>query len=269
MTEFVAAKTGETEQQWRQFLAYLFAQSSVGKASTGVLSGLTVAQTATASGSVLVSAGAGVVQASTGDGASPLVNPSQVTIDVLGPNPIGAVARNDVVVFDAATASIRAITGTPNAVPTDPTVPTSAIPLARLRHAGSGTRTTIPTSTIDPLITKTTLAMPDVVDTGWVTLSLTGSFYTAGSIAPAARRIGNVVYFRGHLQNVNSTSTFTTFANLPASIPAPSVTTAFPASSNTTVSMGLQVTSGGAVGVYTTSSTAAWTSLAGISYPVG
>jgi hypothetical protein len=45
--------------------------------------------------------------------------------------------------------------GTPNAVPTDPSVPATAVPLARLRHAASAT--TVPASKIDDLREYTSL----------------------------------------------------------------------------------------------------------------
>ena len=153
MAEFIAAKSGETEQQWRQFLAYLFTQVSTGKAATGVLAGLGVTQTTTASGSILVGSGAAVVQAATNDGASPLVNPSQKTVDVFTTNPVSSLPRYDMVVFDAATADIHVIVGTPSATPTDPTVPSSAVKLARLRQIQSGQPNygTIPASIIDDL----------------------------------------------------------------------------------------------------------------------
>lgn len=156
MAVFEYHNAGNTQAQQDEALAYLLAQSTTGKAATGVLSGLGVSQTTTASGSVLVAAGAGVVQAATLDGAGLLVNDSQVTLDVFTANPMSSLPRNDIVVFDRATTSVRVIIGTASSTPADPTVPTSCIPLARLRNAGSAT--TIPTSAIDDLRTFTTLA---------------------------------------------------------------------------------------------------------------
>jgi hypothetical protein len=155
MSVFEYHKAGNSEAQQKAALAYLLAQSSTGKATTGVLSGLTVAQETTASGKVVVAAGAAVAQSAVIDGASMLVNDTQTVLDVLGPNPVGGLPRNDIVVLDRATTGLRVITGTPNAVPTDPTVPATAVPLARLRHAASAT--TIPTSVIDDLRTYTQL----------------------------------------------------------------------------------------------------------------
>jgi hypothetical protein len=153
VTEFILHKAGNTEAQQKKAMAFLLSQASAGLATTGVLTGLGVTQTGTASADVLVAAGSGVSQDTVGNGASVLVNDTQKTLDVLTANPMGATPRNDIVVFDSATTSIRNIVGTPNAVPTDPTVPTTAIPLARLRHAASAT--TVPTAKIDSLIVKT------------------------------------------------------------------------------------------------------------------
>ena len=149
MTEFIAGRSSEAEATWRKYLSYFYAQVSVGKATTGALVGLAVSQTGTASASVLIGAGAGVIQAATNDGASPAINDTQKTLNVLTGAPMGGLARWDVVVFDATTDSIRAITGTPSATPSYPTVPTSCLPLAGLRHAASAT--TIPTAAIDDL----------------------------------------------------------------------------------------------------------------------
>lgn len=155
MTEFIRDKAASTEVQQKKALAFLFAQDSVGLATDGVLTGLVVTQTGTASANVLISAGAGVSQDTVGNGASELVNDTQKTLDILTANPMGATPRNDIVVFDSATTSIRVIVGTPNAVPTDPTVPATAIALARLRHAASAT--TVPTAKIDDIRSFTSL----------------------------------------------------------------------------------------------------------------
>jgi len=154
MTQFIYHKAGNTEAQQKQALAFLLQQDSPGLASDGVLSGLGVSQTATASASVVVAAGSGASQDTVLNGASMLVLDSPFTLDVLGANPVGGLPRNDVVVFDAATVSsgaggVRVLTGVPNASPTDPTVPATAVPLARLRHAASAT--TVPAAKIDDL----------------------------------------------------------------------------------------------------------------------
>lgn len=189
MAEFVAAKSGETEQQWRQFLAYLFAQSSTGKATTGVLTGLGVTQTTTASASVVVGAGAGTVQAATNDGVSPVVTTSAKTLDVLTANPVGGLPRNDIVVWDSASGSSAAIIGTPAATPSDPTVPTSAIPLARIRNAASAT--TIPSSAIDDLRSFTRLA--GVRPTGTLYRRTTDFTLTSGTESTALATVAPAV----------------------------------------------------------------------------
>lgn len=160
MTQFIRDKAAATEAQQKMALSFLFAQDSIGLASDGVLTGLGVFQTTTASASVTVTKGAGVAQDSALNGASLLVNDTDITLDVLTANPVGGLPRNDLVVFDASTISggsggVRVLVGTPNASPTDPTVPATAIPLARLRHAASAT--TVPTAKIDSLRVKTSL----------------------------------------------------------------------------------------------------------------
>jgi hypothetical protein len=161
VTEFEYLNAGNTEAQDKLATAYLLRQVSQGKAKTGVLSGLAVSQTTTASTDVLVDAGAAVVQSAVLDGASVLVNDTQKTLPILtGANVMGAVPRNDIVVFDALTAAVTFIKGTPNAVPTDPTVPTNSIALARLRHAASAT--TVPAAKIDDLRVYTGLGVGTV-----------------------------------------------------------------------------------------------------------
>ena len=160
MTQFVYQKAAVTEAQQKLALSFLLAQDSAGLATDGVLTGLAVAQTTTASVSVAVGKGAGVAQDSVLNGASMLVLDTDLTLDVLTANPVGGLPRNDLVVFDAATLSsgtggVRAVIGTPNASPSDPAVPATAVPLARLRHAASAT--TIPTAKIDDLRVRTGL----------------------------------------------------------------------------------------------------------------
>jgi hypothetical protein len=163
---------GLSEAQLRLLFSHLFKQDSTGLATDGVMDGLGVAQTTTASASVVVSAGFGVSQDSVLNGVAPLVLDTDLTMDVLVANPVGGLPRNDIVVFDSATLAsgtggVRAITGTPNASPTDPTVPPTAVPLARLRHAASAT--TVPAAKIDDLRTFTSLVQP----TGtWVSATL-------------------------------------------------------------------------------------------------
>ena len=152
MTEFKIG-AGTSEDQLQQYFAYLFAQSTTGTATTGVLTGLSVVQTATASANVLVNIGAAVSQTSLTAGAEVMLNNAQKSLDVLTSNPMGAVARNDLVVFNPATAAIELVVGTPNVTPTDPTPPTGSVLLARLAHTASAT--TVPTSRITDLRTIT------------------------------------------------------------------------------------------------------------------
>ena len=156
MTWFEYHNAGNSEAQQLQAASFLFVQDSVGKATTGVLVGLGVAQTTTASASVVVSAGAGIVQAATLDGASLVGDVQDNTIDVLTGSPMGSVPRNDIVVADRATGSIRVIVGTANVTPTDPSVPSSAIKLARIRNAANAT--SVPSSAIDDLRVFTRVA---------------------------------------------------------------------------------------------------------------
>jgi hypothetical protein len=157
VTEFENHRDGNSAAQQKLALAHLFQQSSstsIGLARNGVISGLTVSQTASASGSVVIDQGSCVVQTSVLSGASQLVSDTDKTLDVLTANPVGSLARNDLIVFDRTGGSsggpaIRAIVGTPNASPSDPSVPSGAFRLARLRHAAFAT--TVPTAKIDDL----------------------------------------------------------------------------------------------------------------------
>lgn len=158
MTFFEYHNAGSTEQAQMQATAFLLAQDTVGKAKNGVLSGLGVTQTPTATSSIIVGAGAGVIQAATLDGASIVGDVQDSVIDVLGPSPVVGNPRNDIVVADRATGSIRVIIGAAAAIPADPAVPSSAIPLARLSHAAGAT--TVPTTAITDLRVFTTLNQP-------------------------------------------------------------------------------------------------------------
>lgn len=154
--EFQYLNGGNSEVQDKQAEAYLYANSGVpGIAATGVIAGLEVTQTPTASGSVLIAIGACLNQASLGQGADRLINPSQKTLDIFTANPVGGLARRDIVVFDSVTSLIIAKIGTPNATPTDPTVAATEVALYRLRHTAGASA--IPTANIDDLRVFTTL----------------------------------------------------------------------------------------------------------------
>lgn len=129
---------GNQEVDEKIGVSALFTQSAPGIAYTGTLFGLQVTQTATASGSVQIGMGAGVVQGSLTAGASLLTNPAP-TLDIFTANPVGALPRYDIVVFDAITATVTAIIGTASATPNDPTVPNTALKLARIRNVANAT----------------------------------------------------------------------------------------------------------------------------------
>ena len=133
MAEFELHRAGNSQAQQKEALSRLFAQSG-NLAATGVLDGLVVSQAATANGTVLIAVGSAVIHPSMTAGASLLMNDTIKTLDVFTANPVGGLPRNDVVVFDSVTATLAVIVGTPNAAPTDPTVPNTAIALARLSH---------------------------------------------------------------------------------------------------------------------------------------
>lgn len=149
MTEFEYHNAGNNEAQQKMALAWMLKQEAAGKAQDGVLAGLLVTQTGSASAAVLIASGGAIAQDAVLSGASLLVNDSSKTLDILTTNPMGATPRNDIVVFDAATITIHNVVGTPNANPQDPTIPASATPLARLRHQANAT--TVPSSAIDDM----------------------------------------------------------------------------------------------------------------------
>ena len=198
MAEFEFLRAGNSEATEKKALNALFASAS------GVLSGLVVTQTSTASGSVLIASGAALVHPSAVS-ASLLGNDTSKTLDVFTANPVGGLPRNDIVEFDQITATISVRVGTPNATPTDPTVPNTSVALARLRHAASAT--TIPTAKIDTLIVATTLrgvVPPD--DTGWITPVLGSGWTVASGDTPQYRRLNGIVYMRGRASSSGSTA---------------------------------------------------------------
>lgn len=205
MSEFKTAAAGETEAQFRQFLSYLFQQASRGTAVTGVLGGdgLSVSQTATPSGSVQIIAGAAVQQTSLTTGVSPLISNATKTVDVLGASPMGALPRNDLIVFDASTATIVAVIGTPNASPTDPTPANPHVKLARLRNPASAT--TIVNANIDDLRVPVTLA-PSAQDSGWVNIAIAGGKAGQAGAPPQVRKEGKRVSARWGWDNTGLTT---------------------------------------------------------------
>ncbi|NUO59002.1 MAG: hypothetical protein HOV78_20265 [Hamadaea sp.] len=163
MTEWKAAALAEQESQWRQFLAYLFRQQvgsvSPGFAVSGVVAGLGVSQTSTASGSVIVGPGMGVIQWSVTNGVEPLLSNANKPIDILTDSPMGALPRNDIIAFDPATSTIRAIIGVASASPVDPPEAGFMLSLARIRQIATGQpgAGAITAAQIDDLRTFTTL----------------------------------------------------------------------------------------------------------------
>lgn len=133
MTEFIRDAAGVGEAQQKKALAYHFRQDSPGLATDGVLAGLVVSQQTTASKYVDVGIGSAVTQDSGSNGASQLVNDAVKAVAVLVADVAEANPRNDLIVFDSATNSVRKIKGTANATPSDPSVPATAVKLARVR----------------------------------------------------------------------------------------------------------------------------------------
>lgn len=184
MTEFNVFSAGSTEAQVKKGLAYLFAGAVTGRANTGVLAGLGVSQTATPSASVVVGAGSAVVQSSTSSGASWPTSDADKTIDVLTASPMGALPRNDLVIFNADTAAIEVVIGTANASPVDPTVSANHIKLARIRNAANATA--VPNSAIDNLRVYTNVSGgPFAMATG--RYSHTSNISAGSSVGPFAQ----------------------------------------------------------------------------------
>lgn len=154
MAEFELHNAGNSEAQQKEALSRLFTLAGT-LAAPGVLDGLVVTQNATPDGNVLIGAGSCVLHPTMTAGCSLLMNDTTKTLNIFTANPVGGLPRNDIVVFDSLTGAIIPIIGTPNATPSDPTVPNTALALARLRHAASAP--TIPTAKIDNLIVATTL----------------------------------------------------------------------------------------------------------------
>lgn len=139
MADWKAFFSAESEAQFRQFWSFMFAQDSVGLASDGVLQGLGVSQQTSASKFVDVGIGCGLVQDSTSNGVSPIVNGSVKAVDVLNTDVAESNPRNDLIVYDSSTSTVHKIKGTAAATPTDPTVPATAVKLARVRVKSAAT----------------------------------------------------------------------------------------------------------------------------------
>lgn len=144
MTIVKSLRTGEQEAEFRQLWSYLLEQSSTGKAKTGVVAGCAVtATTPSATGSVVIGVGLANVQPTTGGGAFPELVTAAETVDVFTANPMQFETnpRNDIVGITQDGAG-TVLVGTPNAIPTDPAVPSTVVPLWRLRHLAGATTIT-------------------------------------------------------------------------------------------------------------------------------
>ena len=126
-----------TEQDSRLGIGALFASGSGLTVNPGVVSGLAVTQTGTASANVSVAAGVALNQASSAIGGAYLeILDTDKTVDVLGANPAESSPRRDLIVYDSGLAvgsKVHVVKGTAGAIPVDPAVPASATALARVR----------------------------------------------------------------------------------------------------------------------------------------
>lgn len=112
--------------------------------------------------------------------------------------------------------------------------------------------------------------IPIYQDSGWVNLINIASGWTVPSpyITPQARLLNGEVIFRGRLVNAAFTGGYTDMCQLPASIPNPLYTSAFPAASNTTAYKALQILSGnGMVQIYSSTTSGAHVDFASVRYP--
>jgi len=154
------ARLGEAAV-WAPGSSGVLARSGV-VATTGIP--LRVHQTVTASGSLLVEAGACVIQgtSSATQGSYTASLDSQLTVAYLASYPADALARKDLIVArindkayvgSAASFTIEVVKGTASGSPVDPAVPASCLVLARINLAGSATAVT--DAVIDDLRTYT------------------------------------------------------------------------------------------------------------------
>lgn len=247
MTTFQYLDEGNSEAQDRLATSFLLPQASDGLARTGVLSGLLVTQTSTASGSVQIAAGAAPVQASVGTGVALLVNDTLATLDVFTANPMGGIARWDIIAFDSLTKALIALPGTPNVSPSDPTVPSTAVPLARLRHAASAT--TIPTAKIDDL--RLLLRRPFAEYVTTASCAADGTFsgtFPAGLFTVAPKIVATVESSLQFAIAAAAASSATAFAGRACFFPSPLPSSANLTAGFTIVIHAFQMTASAAVG---------------------
>ena len=167
MTVVKSLRTGEQDAEFRQLWSYFYAQVSTGKARTGVFTGCVVSATSPSpSGSVVIGTGLAVCQPTTAGGAFPFLVSVAETVDVFTANPMQFVSnpRIDIVGIDQTTGNSSVLVGTPNALPSPPTVPSTFVPLAQLTHAAGAT--TIPSSAIADLRQSVGLAGATVFVSG-------------------------------------------------------------------------------------------------------
>jgi hypothetical protein len=113
--------------------------------------------------------------------------------------------------------------------------------------------------------------LPDwISDTGWILLTRnnTGAHSIGGSVFPALRVINNVVYLRGNIASYASGAALQ-IATIEDSNYWPATSANYAASANTTVTMMVSVSDVGALSVWCSTTTGAWTSLVGATYPLG
>lgn len=110
-------------------------------------------------------------------------------------------------------------------------------------------------------------------DTGWLNMTINAAGWStpAGQQIAQARKIGQVVYFRGILTNTSFSGGYTKIGTMPAGIPTPaSVNGATaPVSQNTNSRSSVRVNPNGDVQMYVETATGAFFSLSSLSYPVG
>lgn len=105
-------------------------------------------------------------------------------------------------------------------------------------------------------------------DTDWVNCTLvnTGGWSAGGGIVPAFRVKSGIIFFRGNIQSFPSGSWYQV-VTIPSGL-CPAITANFPGGLGTNVNTAFIVNSNGAVSAYCASTTTAWLSMSGISYPL-
>jgi len=132
-----------TEQDSRLGIGALFASGSGLTVNPGVVAGLAVTQTGTASADVSVASGSALNQATSAIGGAYLeILDTAKTVDVLGANPAESSPRRDLIVYESGLApgsKVHVVKGTAGAIPVDPAIPSQAVALARVRVKAAAT----------------------------------------------------------------------------------------------------------------------------------